>query len=447
MKKKSAGAIIIGMVGLMLAVPVLESQPLWVNFLLALLVIAALVIPSGARGMTTNGGVNITLENGQLGGTLQTDDGIFGMVLTGFPDGGGYAVGTPVLVTGMADVATAGITVGDNPFAMKQIQEFYNEAGEGAELYIMLVADTQTVADMADNTNANGAKLLLDFAGGKIKVLGIMSDDTAVTVSATTTGINDDVATALSNMAVMAAAYFAAETPFRCIIGGTSYQGATGDLTNMLDGTTNNRVAILIGDTDTTYSNKGAALGLVLGRLATLPVNSKVSKVKIGAMTNQHAWLGSVAFEATGGDATIIAGLGYITWKKFPLLAGYYLSGDDTCSATNNDYHFIARGRTIDKAHRIGYQVFVQEVDDEVQVDETTGLIRATYAKWLEKQIENQLNLGMTNRNEISGAECYIDPAQDILSTNELAVVLKVTPVGNSSQINIQLGFSNPANG
>ena len=385
------------------------------------------------------GAVNITLANGQLGGTLQTNDGICGMVLTAAPDGGGYALGTCLILHGMADVAAAGITVGDNRFVMKQLQEFYNEAGEGATLYFVGVANTLTVADMADNTNPAGAKALLDFANGKIKMLGIMSDDEEVTVPGVD-GINDDCYNAMTNMVVMAAAYFAAQSPFRCIIEGTSYSGTASDLSDMTDGTTFNRVAILIGDTDAIVSRKHAALGLVLGRLSTLPVQRKLSRVRTGPMTNAHAYLGNTEIESTGGDLATITSLGYITWKTFPHLAGYYMNGDNTCTATTDDYRFLARGRVIDKGHALAYSVFVQEVDDEVPVN-ADGTIDSGFAKWLQQQIINTINTAMVGNKEVSGVDCFIDPAQNILATNTLNVVLKIRTVGYASDIEISLGF------
>lgn len=59
------------------------------------------------------GTVNITLANGQLGTTLQTSDGICGLVVTGQTEGA-YTVGTPILITSMATLAAAGITATNN---------------------------------------------------------------------------------------------------------------------------------------------------------------------------------------------------------------------------------------------------------------------------------------------------------------------------------------------
>ncbi len=391
------------------------------------------------------GSVNITLANGQLGATLQTNDGITGLVVTGITDTGGYTAGTPLLVTGMADVTTAGITDTNNPFAIKQIQEFYDQAGNGAQLYVMLVPPTMTVAQMADNTNTNGAKKLLDYATGKIKVLGLLSDDAAITGAGgtitVTNGLNADVYTAAANMRIMAQAYFAAEKPFRCIIGGTSYSGTPASLTDETAGTTNNRTAILVGDT---VSGASAAIGLLLGVVSSVPVQRKISRVRTGTLTNTAAYLNTDTLESTAGDSAIIAGKGFITFTTYPNVSGYFFSGDPMLTATTDDYGMLARGRVIDKAHILAYTTFVQEVDDEVPVN-TDGTLDAGFCKWLSQQIVNQVNNTMTANKEISAVSCFIDPGQNILSTNELNVVLRITPVGYATAIEISLGFENPA--
>lgn len=386
------------------------------------------------------GSVNISLANGQLGGKLQTNDGIGGMVLTGVTESGGYTLGTPILVTSLTDVTNAGITVGNNPFALKHLTEFYNQAGAGAQLYLMLVPSTMTVAQMADNTNASGAKKLLDYANGRMKFLGICSNDTVVTVGTITAGINPSCYTAASNMAVMAASYFAAEKPFRAIIGGTSYTTATA-LTDVTNGTTNNRTAILVGDT---ISGSGACIGLLLGVIASIPVQRKISRVRSGALTNTAAYVGTATVEAAGAGAlNVIANKGFMTFITYPNVSGYFFSGDPMCTAATDDYSMLARGRVIDKAHILAYSTFVQEVDDEIPIN-TDGTLDAGFCKWLSQQIVNQINNTMTANKEISAVNCFIDPAQNILSTNTLNVVLQIIPVGYATQIQITLGFDNP---
>ena len=86
----------------------------------------------------------------------------------------------------------------------------------------------------------------------------------------------------------------------------------------------------------------------------------------------------------------------------------------------------------------------MQEVDDEVPVNED-GTLDAGFCKWLGQQIINQVTLNMVANKEVSSVECFIDPTQNIISTNQLNVVLKITPVGYASDIEISLGFENPA--
>ena len=390
------------------------------------------------------GSVNISLANGQLGATLQTNDGIAGLVMTGKTEGA-YTAGTPVLVTSMADVAAAHITTAMNAFAIRQLTEYYNQAGAGAQLYVMLVPATMTVAQMADNTNANGAKKLLDHAAGRIKVLGLLSNDAAIQAAGgtitVTDGINADVYTAAANMAVMAQAYFDQEKPFRAIIGGTSFNGIADDLVDETNGTTNNRTAILIGDT---VAGNGACVGLLLGVASSVPVQRKISRVRTGALTNTTAFTGSSPVSTGAGDLAIIAGRGYITFMTYPNVSGFFFSGDPMCTATTDDYSMLCRGRVVDKAHILAYATFVQEIDDEVPVN-ADGTLDAGFCKWLSQQIVNQINNTMTANKEISGVSCFIDPAQNILSTNQLRIVLRIIPVGYATNIIVSLGFQNPA--
>jgi Protein of unknown function (DUF2586) len=144
----------------------------------------------------------------------------------------------------------------------------------------------------------------------------------------------------------MAAAYFEAEQPFRAIIGGTSYSGVASALNDETDGTTNNRTAILIGDTVT---GAAACIGLLLGVISSIPVQRKISRVRTGALTNTAAYVGTSTIETAGaGTLSIIAGKGYITFITYPNVSGYFFSGDPMLTATTDDYSMLARGRVID---------------------------------------------------------------------------------------------------
>lgn len=386
--------------------------------------------------------VNITLANGQLGSVLQTSDGVVGMALTGASEGS-IVAGTPFLVTSLTDAQNQGLTITNNPFAYRQVKEFYDEAAIGAQLYLMLVPNTMKVNQMADKTNANGAIKLLNFAVGKIRALGIMSDDSQVYSGGsgltTTNGINADCYTAISNMQLLANQFFTAQKPLRGIVGGTSFTGTATALTDQTL-STNNRVSCLLGDTQ---SGAAAALGLLLGRVASIPVQRKISRVKTGALRNTTAYIATTPADQYA-NTEMLFDKGFITFRTFPGKSGFFFSGDATCTATTDDYASLARGRVIDKAQILTYAVFVEEVDNEVLVN-ADGTLNAGYVKSLEQTITNQVNLIMTANSEISGIKAFIDPAQNVLSASQVNVVLKLTPVGYSSDIEVKLGFANPA--
>lgn len=392
------------------------------------------------------GGVNITLANGGLKGTIQTADGVTGFVMTGVSEGGGYTLGTPIMVNGMTTVAAAGITVTNNPYAIRQLQEYYNQAGDGAELWIMLVANTMTVAMMALNSNANGVVKLLNAAAGRIKVVGLLADDKAINTAGgtitITNGMNADVYTAASNLLTTINLYVAAKQPLRGLIGCTSYAGTASALTNMRTGS-NNRVGFVIGDTmihDATYGS--AAMGLCLGTIAAIPVQRKLSRVRNLPLSSATAYLGSVALLCTNADINTISGKGFITFTTYAQKSGFFWQGDPMLTSTTDDYSSLAHGRIIDKAFIIAYLTYLEQVDDEIQInDDGTGTMVSTFVAWLQQLIIDAIGNTMGVKKEISGIDCVIDPAQNVLISNEVDIVIRVRPVGYSTDIEISLGL------
>jgi len=432
-----------------ICMPVLAGASAMTHVLALVVVLLALFVPKHMVttrnwNVHTNGLVTITETNGALGGTLQTNDGIMGFVLTG-NTGDAYALGTPILVTSLAALRTGGnaITATNNYFAYRQVSDFFNNAGSGAQLYLMLVPDSMTVADMADHTNSNGYIKLWNYAAGQCKGIMVMSDDTEVTVT-TVTGVNADCYTALTRLHAGAVAAAAADKPFFGIVGGTSYSNVIGDVTNMASGTSDNYVSLLVGDIEgpTGYSGGTAAcLGFVAGMLAKLPVQRKISRTANGPLSGvSEAYVGTDTVEAAGGDIAALANKGIITIQTYPNVSGYFFTGDPTCTVTSDDYNCIAHRRVINKAFALAYAFGVQLIDDEVPTV-AGGTIDPGYAKWLQQQFINQIKNNMVSAGECSGVNCFVDPNQNILSNNTVNVVLQVLPVGYSTYINIMLGF------
>ncbi len=312
----------------------------------------------------------------------------------------------------------------------------------------MLVANTMTVATMNDNTNANSVKKLLNYAQGAIKVYGTISDDTVVTVGTVTTGINPDCYTAAANAKDIGIAFAAAQMPCRAVIGGTSYNGTPSSLTTENVGTSNNAACILIGDTSVTYSSKGAAIGILLGTIAVLPVQRKISRKKNGPLSNTTAYLGSVALTAGNNDPSTIGSKGFITMCIYAQTEGVFF-GNNNLNAVNDpmltvstdDYNCLANCRVIDKVQRLVYPFALNEEDDEIPSVPGTGLIDPGYALSQSQNIDKYLDENMTAFKNITGSSTFIDPNQNIVETGNYNIVVTAYANGYALRINITIGL------
>lgn len=399
------------------------------------------------QGLVPNAlpGVNIVLQNGALGALQATDDGVCGMVLSGISEGT-YVLGTPVLLRSYQDALALGLTtqVNRNPFALKQIREFFLEAGDGAKLWVMLVANTMTVTQMADLNNTTGARVLLDNANRSIRYLGLLRNISGLTVT-TTNGMDSDIQGGSVNAQVLATTYAGNpyQAPFRVLLGAVGVTD-TVNATSLLDGNTltRNRVSIVLGDTEPT-AGQGAAVGLVLGRKARIPVQRKISAVADGPLNITTAYIGGVLAERYN-NTDMIHDKRFITFRTYAGKDGYFFSDDPTRTAVTDDYAYLGRGAVIDKAQRIVYTAYVNEVGGEVPID-NKGKMEPGYCAYLEELADAQLRGIMVANREVSGVAVKVDPNQNVLATNKVTSVLKITPVGYSQTIEVQLGFNNPA--
>jgi hypothetical protein len=453
--------------------------------------------------------VTIPLLNGQLGTFEAVDGKVPGLIVSGVAVSGGIGLADPRQIFALEDAEVLGITADydrDNEVdAHLQIKEFYDEAGKGAELYIMLVAKTATMASVCDITN-DLAKKMLNYAQGRITYWGITRVPDSGYSLATTKGFDDDGYAAILKAQALCEDFASQFKPCRALIGGRAFAGVVGNLINLKQNT-DNRVMLMLGSSQTTYpttapasisagSNvltnakkyvvegdtitwdavvravgyeftavtgkltftgsgvvrevltanyKGTAMGMVLGRMAKTPVQEKISRVRTGDLNILNAYFSSGASVMTLETAwDAIHDKGYVFFRKFVGRNGFYFTSDPTCVSGADDYASFARGLVIDKAMRILYGASIDEIEDDNDVDEQ-GFIAPAYAKALQSQLENALLLAMAN--EISGAEVLINPKQNVLATNKVQITKAgVRPRFYATYIDIPLGFSNPQN-
>lgn len=380
--------------------------------------------------------ITITLGNGNLGQTNQTNDGVAGMILSGAAVVSKVQLETPYLLTKLQDAVDLGIlSTGDNAHAYKQIAAFYEQAGTGAQLYILISEDT--IDTMVDTTDTEQAVKLLNYAQGKIRLLAVSEEKPALPTI--TNGLYEKVHTAVTNAQALAEEFATGYKPLIVIVDGVAYDGTPGNLTDY-KAAANNRVAILIAGED---DSENASVGALLGLYATLPVQRKASRVANGPVTGMDtAYLtDGEDVDASASDWESIDAKGYIFLRTHVGRSGYYFSSDVTATTGSDDYNTIPRGRVIDKALVIVYDVLLDYLSDEVEIN-SDGTISPALIKSWQQDVENNINLQMTQNGEISAVQVVIDPAQNVLSTNKVVVGVRLQPVGYSDFIDVELGYT-----
>jgi hypothetical protein len=381
---------------------------------------------------------NITFNIAQTG-LNRLGDGIQkipGLVITGNTIAEGISLGESHQIFSLAAAEALGITEeGTNAFAWKHLNDFYTEAGQGAELWLMLVSDATTYDQMAD-LNEDFAKKLIDDASGNIRVLGLVKKSPGTETIAD--GLDEDSHAGVIKLQALAEHYAGKFRPFRAVISGNKFNGTVADLLDY-ETTTHNRVNMLIANND---GSPEAAIGLSLGRLARIPTQRKQYRVRDGMVIPLLAYFTNGApVESLIDSWDAIDDKNYTYFRNFAGRAGYYFSGDRTLTANENDFSSLARGLVMDEAVLIAYDVLVNELGGEVPLNEAGQIHPAIIKNW-QANIETQLKGQMTDLGKLSGAKAFIDANQDVLQTDTVEVRIDLLPVGYSDYIKVNIGFT-----
>ena len=394
--------------------------------------------------------VNITIKSGGLGRVPLLSDGVAGLLITGeltsvptinnSSSALQRAYDTPVQLGSVKDLEALSLEPESNSklshaLIQRHVKDFYNTAGDGAQLYLMLLPKSGTAASFTNIFAAGGpAEKMVEQSSGRLRLLGVAH---RTTTSTATDGLKYDLHDAATQGQSFATRQLSAARPLSIIVAGDE-----ADLSSLKDyaGGASDRVSMLVSSTS---SDKRAAVGLVLGRLSQLPVQRSLARVKNGTLPVTQAYFtdGKTAEEQMGTWETL-NDKRYIFFRSYTGLAGYYISNDLALVANTNDTATIALGRTIDKAVRLTYSTYIEEIAEEVLLED--GKLAVANVKYLESKIENVINETMVNASELSSVRAIIDPEQNILSTSKLDVDLRLVPVGYAKQISVQIGFKNP---
>ncbi|NHN26760.1 hypothetical protein FIA58_013830 [Flavobacterium jejuense] len=361
-----------------------------------------------------------------------------GLIITGVTVVGTNKVteGSVYQIFSLEEAVTLGIEEANaNAFAYKHIKAFYDVALKGAELWFMVVPAMVTLQDMAELTNEYATKLLTTSAGA-VNILGFLKQSgVGETI---TDGLDEDVHLAVPKVQALCEDFALRYYPVRAILSGNKFSGVVADLKDY-ELQTYNKVAILIANND---ASSEASIGLALGRMASIPSQRKISRVKDGSVEDSFAYFTNgepVETLNTAWDA--ISDKKYIFLRNFARRSGYYFTGDTTLTASNDDFNSLARGHVMDEAVLIAYNVLVEELSDEVPVT-SSGTIQPAIIKGWQNAIEREITDLMVETGKLSAVKALIDETQDVLTTNNVNIDLQLLPVGYSDFITVNIGFT-----
>ncbi|WP_281233503.1 DUF2586 family protein [Flavobacterium gelatinilyticum] len=391
-------------------------------------------------------GVNISFENGNIGTVTTSPDGICVIVSSAVANGS-FALSKAFTVYSLEEAESLGIlpTVAGNYELHKTIKEFYAEAGTGTELWIYGAAKTKTLDELI-----TASKEVLTVSNRRIRFV-VVKYAPSVAETETTAGIRQGFPATLLAAQTIAEEFTAQKTqPVVFIIEAYNFTGVVSDLIGFSQ-TTYNRVAVLIGDTEKrtgATASKGAAVGVLAGRIARNQVHVNVGRVRDGALNPLEFFIVDLPAEQANIDA--IYDKGFITLTTHVGKSGFFFVDDMLACELEDDYHFLARRRAIDKAYVLANQALTNFILDTVPIT-GEGKIQAPYAKALEAEVVRVIAQEMSAKGELSvdvtvandtGVECTIDVTNNIAQDSTIKGRIRVRPHGYARFLEFSIGFN-----
>lgn len=388
--------------------------------------------------------VKIQFLNGQLGTVGESADGLMALICGATAVASKMELNTVYSITSMDDLMALGVTSENNAALYKHVSEFYDEAGAGTKLIIYPVKPLATMTALCEYAKTEGgyARDLITKQNGNLRCIGLANLNVGGNLDSSE-GLDPDVFKALPKAQQLAEwATTDLFAPMFFVLEGRNYDGAKAlkDLTKE----NYDRVGIAIGDT--VASSKGASIGTLLGRMASIPVQRNIGRVKDGALAPLQMYVGGSKIDESESAIRGIFEKGYIVPRKYVGRTGYFYADDNLACDPTGDYSHIAPRRVIDKAYRIAYDLLLNMLLDELEVNED-GTLQVGIVKSWQQTVENGINKQMTANGELcasadgEGCKCFIDETQNVVSTSRVIVTLKVRPYGYARYVDVNLGF------
>ena len=124
---------------------------------------------------------------------------------------------------------------------------------------------------------------------------------------------------------------------------------------------------------------------------------------------------------------------------------GLFIDKPAMMASPSSDYQMWPHRSVVDKACDITYEVLVDVLNDDLQLDPVTGHILDKEAKAIESRLRSAFRDGLTSKRAASNVSATISRDDNIITTKTLTAAVRVTPKGYVEGIDATVGFTNPA--
>jgi hypothetical protein len=349
----------------------------------------------------------------------------------------GFAANNRIIkVSSLAEVAALGIKPDATSADMKVLYLHLSEVfriNAGAEVYVGIYEVIDTANDYSE------VQAMQQKAGGDMRQVAVF--DPYVDLDAAQLTALQLIATTLEAEEMPLSILFAANV------------ASLAALTDMSIGGRAN-VSVVIGEDAgtavaalrTALAKSVSCIGTVLGTLSRASVHESIAWVqKFPAGIDVPGFVDGSRVSDTANS--FMFGSDSLDQKRFIFLrtytgiSGSYLNDSHNLDLIASDYNYIERVRTIDKAIRGIRANLTPQLSGPVRVDAESGKLAPDAVAYLQV-LANRALEEMEKAGELSGYKALIDPAQDILGTSTIEIVIKQVPVGVSRIFNIKIGYT-----
>ncbi len=385
--------------------------------------------------------LNILRQNGNVPKTLQGEDHISGIMAylpsTEVPDSFKTERVQPLSTIEAAEAA--GITADAASWGVRVLHYHLSEIyrlNPAVILYVGIFDKPAAAYTFAE------VKTMQNYAGGKLRQLGVWAGDKALEQGddlTTLQGVADNLEANGRELVILYA-------PKVATVSG---------LSDKLAGGNKCRVSVVIGQAgsgtgDELYHDKANAakasvsgLGVVLGLVSRAKVHQSIAWVKeFPTGVSVPAFGDGTKLKAL--DPAVVQKLDagrYLFFVTQEGQSGSYMNDSHNMDSAISDYAAIESVRTMDKAVRGIRTYLIPELGGNVYVDPTTGKLASYTVKHLETVAGHALE-DMERAGELSGYAVEIDPEQDVASSGTVEIVIKNVASPVMRHVKVKIGFA-----